>query len=70
MATEESEQVMGLLKELSILKEKDIEFENMPTESGRGEHLLRQQRKEEIMKEIKALAEQKKNEDQPSPNTA
>ena len=65
MATETSQQVMALLKELSMLKELDT-TESEASESERNEHALRQQRKEEIVQEIKALAEQKKTEDQRS----
>ena len=64
MGTETSEQVMVLLKELSVLKELDTEFENRPTESQRDEHQLRQQRKEEIVQAIKTLADQKKSTNQ------
>jgi len=66
MATETSQQVMALLKELSMLKELDTTPESEATESEQNEHALRQQRKEEIVQEIKALAEQKKIEDQGS----
>ena len=62
MATEISQQVMALLKELSMLKEMDSNSETAPDESQPCEHQLRQRRKHEIMEEIKALAEQKKND--------
>jgi hypothetical protein len=59
MSSSESEQVLALLQELSVLKELDKACESAPqTES---EQRLRHQRQEEIMEEIKALAEQKKN---------
>lgn len=62
MSNEESEQVLALLKELSVLKKLDSEYEDSPkTESERDAHRLRQQRHREITEEIKALAEQKNN---------
>jgi hypothetical protein len=69
MATETSQQVMALLKELAALKEIDTNLENESTESERQEHELRQRRKEEIAQEIKALADQKKNDDLTSSGT-
>jgi hypothetical protein len=45
-----------------MLKELDNRYEGGPkTESGQEAYRLRQQRHQEIGKEIKALAEQKKN---------
>ncbi|HUB02804.1 MAG TPA: hypothetical protein VL983_08960 [Terriglobales bacterium] len=64
MATETSQQVMALLKELSILKEIDTKLEVDSAESHPEEHQLRQQRKQEILQQIKTLAEQKKNADE------
>jgi hypothetical protein len=62
MSSHESEQVLTFLKELSVLKELDSEYEGGPkTESEQDTHRLRQQRHQEIADEIKALAEQKKN---------
>jgi hypothetical protein len=62
MSSHESEQVLIFLKELSVLKELDSEYEGGPkTESEQDTHRLRQQRHQEIADEIKALAEQKKN---------
>jgi predicted transcriptional regulator len=62
MSSHESEQVLTFLKELSVLKELDSEYEGGPkTESEQDAHRLRQQRHQEIADEIKALAEQKKN---------
>jgi|HubBroStandDraft_4_1064222.scaffolds.fasta_scaffold93337_3 hypothetical protein len=58
MSGNESEQVLNLLKELSMLKEVDS-LNN--TESERDAHQIREQRRQEIAEEIKALAEQKKN---------
>jgi len=59
MSSSESEQVLALLQELSVLKELDKACELAPqTES---EQRLRQQRQQEIKEEIRALAEQKKN---------
>jgi hypothetical protein len=60
MSSHESEQVLNLLKELSILKELDNHYESGPkTEPDCAAHRLRQQRHQEIGAEIKALAEQK-----------
>ena len=62
MSSHESEQVLNLLKELSILKELDNHYESGPkTEPDCAAHRLRQQRHQEIGAEIKALAEQKKS---------
>jgi predicted transcriptional regulator len=62
MTNHESEEVLTLLKELSVLKELDSEYEDGPkTESDRDAHRLRQIRHREITEEIKALAERKKN---------
>jgi|HubBroStandDraft_1064217.scaffolds.fasta_scaffold1396809_1 hypothetical protein len=54
----ESEQVLALLQELSVLKELDACETATQTEC---EQRLRQQRKQEIKEAIRALAEQKKN---------
>jgi hypothetical protein len=68
MSSHESEQVLTLLKELSLLKELDSGYEAGPkTEAERGAHRLRQQRHQEIAEEIKALADQKKNDAEQSP---
>ena len=62
MGSQESEEVLTLLKELLILKELDIQYEGGPkTESEQDAHRLREQRYGEICEEIKALAERKKN---------
>ena len=61
MGSEESDQMMALLQELSMLKDADVAFEQNPTDSEREAHHLRQQRREEIGLEMKGLAEQKKN---------
>ena len=62
MSSPESEQVLTLLKELSVMKELDGEYEGGPrTESERDAHRLRQQRHREVTAEIKAVAGQKKN---------
>lgn len=67
MSSHESEQVLTLLKELSLLKELDNGSEvGSKTESERDAHRLRQQRLQEITEEIKALAAQKKNDDEQS----
>jgi hypothetical protein len=62
LSSEESDQVLALLQELAMLKEADAAFEANPAESEREAHRLRQQRREDIGEEIKALAEQKKAE--------
>ena len=63
MSSNESEQVLALLKELSLLKELDTRYEaGLKTESEQDAHRLRQQRHQEIAEEIKALAAQKKND--------
>jgi hypothetical protein len=63
MSSHESEQVLILLKELSLLKELDNGYEVGPkTESERDAHQRRHQRHHEIAEEIKALAAQKKND--------
>lgn len=63
MSSHESEQVLALLKELSLLKELDTRYEaGLKPESEREAHRLRQQRHQEIADEIKALAAQKKND--------
>jgi len=62
MGNHESEHVLTLLKELSLLKELDDKYEGGPkTQSERDAHRQRQPRHQEIAEEIKALAEQKKN---------
>jgi hypothetical protein len=60
MHTKESDEMMALLQELSMLKEADAAFEANPTDSAREAYQLRQQRRDEIGLEMKALAEQKK----------
>ncbi len=62
MSTPESEQVLTLLKELSVLKELDSErgYGSNP-ESERDTQRLRQERHQEIVAEIKAVAEEKRN---------
>lgn len=64
MAADTSEQVLLLLQELSTLRKMEINSEGEPAESAREENRLRQERKQEIIQEIKALAEQKKEDDQ------
>jgi len=64
MSSHESEQVLSLLKELSGLKEINSGYEAVPqSETEREAYRLRQQRHQEIVEEIKALAEQKKSGD-------
>jgi hypothetical protein len=67
MSSQESEQVLTLLKELSLLKELDSGYEaGLKTEAERDAHRVRQQRHQEIGEELKALAEQKKRDAEPS----
>jgi hypothetical protein len=47
-----------------MLKEADAAFEANPTDNEREAHRLRQQRRDGIGPEIKALAEQKKKTEQ------
>jgi hypothetical protein len=60
VGSEQSDQMMALLQELAILKQADVAFEDNPSESEREAYRLRQQRRNDIGLEIKALAEQKK----------
>lgn len=62
MSSQESEQVLTLLKELAMLKELDnVAADELKTESERDVHQECQQRRAEIGEQIKAVAEQKKN---------
>jgi len=64
MGSDDSVQVLTLLKEISVLKELDSEYEAGPkTQFDQDTHRQRQQRHQEIGEEIKALAEQKKNDE-------
>jgi hypothetical protein len=63
MGSDKSEQVLALLKELSVLKERDSKPDGgSATDSERTAGRLRRQ---EIGEEIKALAEEKKKEENP-----
>jgi hypothetical protein len=62
MGSDESEQVLALLKELSVLKEQDSNSGDTATDSERQARMLRQH---QIAEEIKALAEEKKNDKNP-----
>lgn len=65
MSGQQSEEMLFLLKELSMLKTLDNEYESGPkSEEEQEAHRLRQQRHEEIGQEMKALAEQKKLDQQ------
>jgi hypothetical protein len=67
MSSDKSVQVLTLLKEISVLKELDSEYEAGPkTQVERDAHRERQQRHQGIAEEIKALAEEKKNDEQQS----
>lgn len=68
MSSQQSEAMLFLLKELSILKTLDTEYEGGRNSDGEQEaHRLRKQRHEEIGQEIKALAEQKKTAERSTP---
>jgi hypothetical protein len=68
MSSDESEHVLTLLKTLSILKDLDSEYESgSKTESEQDAHSARQQRHHDIVEEIKAVAERKKNGKEQSP---
>ena len=72
MSSPESDQVLNLLKELSVLKEIDSEREGgSKLESEPQGQRSHQERHQEIAAESKALAEQKKNlgEQSHSPET-
>ena len=67
MSSDKSVQVLTLLKEISVLKELDREYEAGPrNQVERDAHRERQQRHQGIAEEIKALAEEKKNDEQQS----
>jgi hypothetical protein len=59
MASEESERVVILLKEIAVLKEQNKEAG--PSGSDEQGHQEREQRCQQILNEIKALADQKKS---------
>jgi hypothetical protein len=61
MGSDESEQVLALLKELSVLKELENEAELGPTANSKQD--ARRIRQQEIAEEIQSLAEQKKIKD-------
>ena len=65
MCSDKSVQVLTLLKEKSVLKELDSEYEAGPkTQVERHAHRQREQRHRGIAEEIKTLAEEKKNDEQ------
>jgi hypothetical protein len=67
MGSDKSVQVLTLLKEKSVLKELDSEYQAGPrTQVEQNAHRRRQQRHRGIAEEIKALAEEKKNDEQQS----
>jgi tellurite resistance protein len=73
MSSQESEQMLALLKELSLLKVLDMEYAASPrTDSERDAHRQRQQRHQEIAEEIKALGAQKQEaeENPATPNAS
>jgi hypothetical protein len=67
MGSDKSVQVLTLLKEISVLKELDSEYETGPkTQVEQNAHQQRQERHQGIAEEIKALAKEKKNDEQQS----
>lgn len=69
MGSWESEQMLALLKELSMLKVLDTECQDGPkTHSEQDAHRLRQQRHQEITEAMKALAVQKQDEAEQNPS--
>ena len=65
MGSRESEQMLALLKELSMLKMLDTEYQGGPkTDSEQDAHRIRQQRHQEITQAMKTLAMQKQDEEQ------
>jgi hypothetical protein len=63
--SDHSVQVLTLLKEISVLKELDSEYETgLKTQFEQDAHRQRQQRHRGIAEEIKALAEVKRNDKQ------
>ncbi len=63
MSSQESEQMLILLKELTMLKALDGDYESGSKSGAEYDaHRLRQQRHQEINEEIKALGQQKKND--------
>jgi hypothetical protein len=67
MDSDKSVQVLTLLKEMSVLKELDSEYEaGSKTQVERDAHRQRQERHRGISEAIKALAEEKKNDEQQS----
>jgi len=62
MGRHESEQMLALLSELSMLKKLDGDCEGrFETEAERDAHRLRRQRQQEIAEEIKALGKREKS---------
>lgn len=59
MGSEASEEMMALLKELSVLKELDKEHDASSDQTEQEACRQRQKRQEEIAREIKEVADQK-----------
>ena len=67
MGSDKSVQMLTLLKEISVLKELDSAYEAGPkTQGEQNAHQQRQERHQGIAEEIKALAKEKKNDEQQS----
>lgn len=67
MSSHESDRVLTLLKELSLLKELDRGYEaGSKSEAERTDHEVRQKRHGEIAQEIKAIAEVRKSDTDPA----
>jgi hypothetical protein len=63
MASQESKETLNLLKELSVMKQLDGEYEAGPkTDSDREAYRNRQHRHQEIVEAIKNLASRKKGQ--------
>lgn len=60
MGSQESEQLLTLLQELAFLRQQDKKYLANPREAGRKAFEERQLRHDEIAREIKAVAEQKR----------
>jgi len=66
MASDESEQMLGLLQELSVLKELEKEYETGPkTQPERDEHQHQLERQKQISEEIKQVAAEKDRKREP-----
>jgi hypothetical protein len=68
MGSQESEETLNLLKELSVMKDLDGEYEaGTKTDVEREAYLHRQQRHREIMEAIKTVASRRKDRSENRP---